>query len=127
MSTEKTTVIIESPFRGDQNQNEEYAKAALIDCLRRGEAPFASHLLYTQVLREDNIEERKLGIYAGLEFGRLCQKTVVYTDLGITSGMRLGILAARKHGRPIEYRSIPGFKQGKTRSSQEEHQLIFEG
>ena len=40
-------VIVESPYAGDVAANVEYARAAVADCLRRGEAPFASHLLYT--------------------------------------------------------------------------------
>jgi hypothetical protein len=41
-------VIIESPYSGDVETNVAYARAALRDCLSRGEAPLASHLLYTQ-------------------------------------------------------------------------------
>ena len=40
-------VIIESPYAGNVEENEEYARKCLRDCLMRGEAPFASHLLYT--------------------------------------------------------------------------------
>ena len=36
-------VIVESPFAGDTERNIRYARACLADCLRRGEAPFASH------------------------------------------------------------------------------------
>jgi hypothetical protein len=43
-------VIIESPYAGDPDGNLAYARAALADSLARGEAPFASHLLYPQVL-----------------------------------------------------------------------------
>lgn len=39
-------VIVESPYAGDVIRNVEYARAAMRDCLQRGEAPFASHLLY---------------------------------------------------------------------------------
>ena len=41
-------VILESPFAGDVKRNTAYARAALRDSLLRGEAPIASHLLYTQ-------------------------------------------------------------------------------
>ena len=48
-------VIIESPFAGDVDRNLRYARAAMRDCLLRGESPYASHLLYTQpgVLNDD--------------------------------------------------------------------------
>lgn len=105
----RTTVIIESPFQGDQILNIAYARECMLDSLQRGEAPFLSHLLYTQVLDESKKTERNLGIQAGLEFGRLCEKTAVYKDLGISAGMKLGIASAKKHGRPVEMRIIPGF------------------
>lgn len=104
-------VLIESPFAGDVEHNLTYLRACLHDCLLRGEAPFASHALYTQpgVLRDDVPEERSLGIDAGLVWGEAAAKTVVYTDLGMSGGMRYGIANAEKTGRPIEYRSLPGW------------------
>src|SRR5690606_21487830 len=38
-------VIVESPYAGDVETHVAYARAALRDCLSRGEAPIASHLL----------------------------------------------------------------------------------
>lgn len=101
-------VILESPFAGDVQANVTYAREAMHDCLLRGEAPMASHLLYTQdgVLDDNVPEERTLGIDAGLAWGRVANKTVVYTDRGISSGMKYGIQRAEAEGRPVEYRSI---------------------
>jgi hypothetical protein len=72
----------------------------------RGEAPIASHLLYTQrgVLDDDVPEERKRGIEAGLAWKLVADKTVVYGDRGLSVGMRYGIRAARHAGLPIEFR-----------------------
>jgi len=99
-------VIVESPFAGDTEENVNYARAALKDCLLRGEIPFASHLLYTQVLDDKLADERLLGISAGLEMGDRMDMTVVYDDMGISDGMAQGIWDARMKGRPVEYRSI---------------------
>lgn len=107
-------VIIESPFAGrgttatDRERNVEYGRRAMADCLRRGEAPFASHLLYTLpgVLDDDVPDERRLGIEAGLAWGERADATVVYEDLGVSDGMALGIERARRAGRPVEYRSL---------------------
>lgn len=103
-------VIVESPFSGDVERNSAYARRALSDCLRRGESPFASHLLFTQpgVLDDSIAEERVNGIAAGLAWAERADATVVYTDLGISSGMRQGIEHAERFNRPIEYRSIGG-------------------
>lgn len=101
-------VLVESPFAGDIQKNIEYARKCMADCLKRGEAPFASHLLYTQdgILDDDIPHERELGIEAGFAWGELAEKVVVYQDLGISAGMQLGIDRATARDIPVEYRSI---------------------
>lgn len=103
-------VIIESPYAGDVDENEAYARRAIADSLARGEAPFASHLLYTQqgVLDDLDPEQRLKGIEAGLAWGERADLTAVYTDRGTSLGMDMGITAAKAVGRPIEFRSIGG-------------------
>lgn len=103
-------VILESPFAGDVEANIEYARACVRDSLLRGEAPIASHLLYTQpgVLNDDVPEERAQGIDAGLAWRAVAQASVVYTDRGISKGMEYGIAAAQAAGVPIEYRTLNG-------------------
>jgi hypothetical protein len=105
--------IVESPFAGDVERNLRYLRAALRDCLLRGEAPFASHALYTQpgVLDDNEPGERALGIEAGFAFRRAATKTVVYGDLGVSRGMQLGIDHAKKIGHVIEMRSLPGWAE----------------
>lgn len=101
-------VVLETPYAGDTEANLAYARKCMADCFKRGEAPFASHLLYTQpgILDDSIPEERVLGIEAGLLWGSMAEKTVVYTDLGISGGMQYGINAAIRVDRPIEYRKI---------------------
>jgi len=104
-------VLIESPYAGDVARNERYARACLADSLARGEAPFASHLLYTQpgVLDDADPAERRQGIEAGLAWGARATLTAVYDDLGITEGMRQGIARAEAEGRPVEVRQLAGW------------------
>ncbi len=102
-------VVVESPYAGDVESNVAYARAAVVDCLRRGESPYASHLFFTQVLDDLKPDERTLGIEAGLRWGEAAEATVVYTDRGTSAGMRLGIARAEQVGRPVEYRSLPGW------------------
>lgn len=103
-------VIIESPYAGDLERNERYLNACLNDSLHRGESPFASHGLYTRpgVLRDSEPAERELGIQAGFAFRRVAARTVVYADLGISSGMQKGIDDANEHDCRIEYRKLEG-------------------
>ena len=102
-------VILESPYAGNVEANVAYARRCIRDSLSRGEAPIASHLLYTQpgILRDEITEERQWGIDAGLAWGMVAEATVVYTDLGISKGMAYGIVAANESGRVIEYRTLP--------------------
>lgn len=106
----KRRVIVESPYAGDIERNVRYARAAVRDCLMRGEAPLASHLLYTQpgILRDDDRRERDVGIEAGLSWVSVAEATVVYEDLGVSLGMKIGIARAEAAGRPVERRVLGG-------------------
>jgi hypothetical protein len=99
-------VIMESPYAGDVEKHTMYARECMKDCLKRGESPYASHLLLTQVLDDTIAQERELGINAGLCWGQKADKIVVYTDLGISKGMLQGINLARDEGRTIEFRKL---------------------
>lgn len=105
-------VVLESPYAGqtakDIENNCEYARCCLRDSLRRGEAPLASHLLYTQpgVLRDDVPHERTQGIAAGLAWADFADAMVVYTDFGISPGMEKAVAHAIAHDLPVEYRSL---------------------
>lgn len=103
-------VILESPYAGDIEKNTAYARLCLRDSLKRGEAPLASHLLYTQpgVLHEGLPAERKQGIEAGLEWLGAAEAMVVYQDLGLSPGMINAISKAEYLRIPVEYRSING-------------------
>lgn len=117
--------MLESPFAGDTTperrerviaRNRRYLQRCIRDCLDRGESPIASHQMLTDVCRDEVPELRELGIQAGFAWRRVADATVIYTDHGISSGMRLGIedavreretrvqIARGPHA--IEYRSI---------------------
>ena len=120
-------VILESPFAGksklpkwapgfvhrvarriDERRNVRYARRCLHDSIHRGEAPIASHLLYTQpgVLDDGKPSERQLGIDASLAWRQVTQAAVVYIDRGVSLGMEYGVTAAQNAGVPVEYRSL---------------------
>lgn len=103
-------VIVESPYAGDVERNVAYARAALADCLARGEAPIASHLLYTQpgVLDDLKPEERALGIQAGLAWAKVADAAVFYTDRGWSAGMLMAEKFHEQNGTAIEIRNIDG-------------------
>lgn len=103
-------VILESPYAGDVETNINYARRCVRDSLMRGEAPIASHLLYTQagILNDDDPAERQHGIDAGLAWRNVAHCSVVYYDLGISPGMIYGIRAAVNRGIWVEPRSLCG-------------------
>ena len=104
--------MIESPFGSASAdvviRNTRYLRRCMRDCLLRGEAPFASHGLYTQpgVLDDNNPDERMLGIRLGFAWRDCVHVTVVYEDYGISAGMQLGIDHALENGCPVERRTI---------------------
>jgi hypothetical protein len=109
-------VIVESPFgktpagataeAAELERNVIYARRCMADSLRRGEAPFLSHLLYPQVLNDKDPEQRIQGIKAGFTWGLAADMVAVYSDYLMTPGMEKGISRATLAGQPIEYRRI---------------------
>jgi len=104
-------IIIESPFRGAtaklRKRNLIYARRALLHSINEGEVPFASHLLYTQVLDDNTHESRELGIDLNLKM--LASKLfnlAVYHDYGVSPGMNLAVARAKRFDLTITYREI---------------------
>lgn len=111
-------INIESPFKPDAKkldpryseaehlrQNLVYARMCMLDALKRGEAPYLSHLLYTQAWNESP-EERAAGIKAGLEYARVADGVVFYGDLGMSEGMNKAREFARENLIPCSVRTL---------------------
>lgn len=113
-------VIIESPYAVDVERNTKYAQRCMLDSIRRGEAPFASHLLYTQVLNDADPGEREQGIQCGFAWGKKADLVAVYTDYGVTGGMTEGIQRALENEITIEFRSI-GRNENETSNCESRH------
>lgn len=106
-------VLIESPFSAPTKQqirrNISYARACVRDSVLRGEAPWCSHLFYTQdgILDDTLAAERQRGIALGLSWGQAAQASAVYIDLGVSAGMTYGVAEALREGRPVVCRALP--------------------
>lgn len=102
--------LIESPFNAPTEEgvirNVSYAMLAVRDSLNRGEAPYASHLFFTQMMDDNDPEERATGIDTGLHIGSFAEQSAVYIDLGMSRGMEYGIANAERAGRDIVYRRL---------------------
>ena len=101
-------VIIESPYKGKVKQNLAYAKKCMFDSLMRGESPFASHLLYTQVLDDAIKKQRLMGMDRAFNWYKHADLMAIYIDKGISNGMKKGIAVAEKFGIEMVYRSLDG-------------------
>jgi hypothetical protein len=103
-----TRVILESPYAGLVDRNISYARLCVRDSLSRGEAPIASHLLYTQdgILDDDMPTERKWGIDAGLAWKNVAEKHVFYIDYGMSTGMEYAEKYASDNNIKVEFRKI---------------------
>jgi len=119
-------VILESPYRVNQTikrggisgvsdvyeikiiqaKYKIYACKCVIDCLGRDESPFASHLIFTQMLDDNISEHRQLGMEAGFTWYSVADYCVVYNNYGISEGMQKGIIKAEQAGLRIHYRKI---------------------
>jgi hypothetical protein len=100
----------------EEGDRRAYLYAALKDCIHRGEAPFASHAIYTLpgVLDDTVPEERKLGMEAGFAWGAKAELCAVYTDFGVSGGMEAGMTRAKMAGISIEMRSLAAWAQRST-------------
>ena len=103
-------VMIETPLmaRGERTMemNLEYARRCMKDSLEKGEAPFAMHLLYTQVLDDTLVEERKQGMTCGLAWLLRADAVILYCDYGVSSGMKAAYKKALANNKNIELRFI---------------------
>mgnify|MGYP002790010126 CR=1 FL=1 len=93
-------VFIESPYSSETSEgileNVKYARLAMQDSLLRGEAPFLSHLLYTQHPDDDFVSDNDLdkqcvgrdkAIQAAESWREVSDLTVFYCDRGMSPGM----------------------------------------
>lgn len=110
-------VLIESPYGRNQDgsrcnaaeydRNTRYVRRAILDCLLRGEAPFASHALYPlSGMRDDDPADRRVGMVAGFAWGECAELIAVYSDHGITEGMAEGMRRWDELGIPVVNRLI---------------------
>ena len=98
--------ILESPYAGEVEANKLYALRCLRDMFERGEAGFASHLIYPPLFQRYSRKHREAGLAAGGAWTPVAESCIVYADLGITDGMKQGIRRAQLAGVPILTRRL---------------------
>ena len=94
-------VYVASRYAGDVEAN---VKAAIRYCrlaIDRGYMPVASHLLYPQILRDDDPVERELGILFGLALLRDCDEVWVFGE--VSPGVAREIEEAKRLQKRIRF------------------------
>lgn len=80
-------VYVCSPLSGDIEHNIEKAKEYSRYVIKEGKLPITPHIYFTQLLNDDDPEERKLGMKMGLELLDDCDMLWVF-GRKITDGMK---------------------------------------
>lgn len=98
-------VVVESPYHTMERGDLSYLRECLRWCVEHGYSPYASHGLLTQpgVLDDHNPTERAVGMQLGFAWRAVADATIVFTDYGISEGMRAGISHAKSMGCPLYY------------------------
>lgn len=98
-----------SPYRGDIKRNKEYARKLTRTALDNGFVPVTVHLYLTEVTDEQNPEERKRGMAAGMAILEKCKYILIGDKYGISEGMKGEMTLAALKGIIMLYE-----KDGKT-------------
>jgi hypothetical protein len=102
MRERRPCVFICSPYAGDIKKNTQNAMRYLKFAADRGAIPFAPHLLYPQVLDENDPSQRELGLFFGMVWLSKCDELWAFGD-HISPGMQAEINKAKRRGMLIRY------------------------
>lgn len=111
MAVARKPVVVISPFMVEDASKRDlfyrYAKRCAQDSMRRNEAPLVSHVFYYDMLGYSTVGlERDMGFNAQLSWIRKCDLVVVYSDYGMTQGMKAAVDYAKFKNKKIEFRVI---------------------
>lgn len=98
----KPLVYICSPFSGDIEVNTENAKRYCRFAVDSNAIPLAPHLHYPSFMREDDPDERKLGLFFGIVLLGKCDQLWVFGDT-VSAGMKAEMDKANRKNMIIRY------------------------
>lgn len=98
----KELIYIISPFAGDIEANVAFAIRCCRMAIQQGHTPIAVHLLYPQILNDQDPAERATGLELGLNILQHCAAAWV-CGTRISCGMEGEIRAAQQLKIPIRY------------------------
>lgn len=92
-------IYVASPYAGDIEKNTEFAKTVCRFVMNEGHAFFCPHLLYPNILDEQNPQQRQLGLDMGLAMIQNCDELWCFGD-HISLGMMAEIEEAQRLSIP---------------------------
>lgn len=95
-------LYIISPYAGDIEKNKAFAVNCCSFAIQQGNTPIAVHLLYPQILNDQDPAERATGLRLGLTALEHCALAWVCGPT-ISSGMAGEIELAEQLGIPVQY------------------------
>ncbi len=99
---ERTKVYIVSRYAGDVENNVRNAIRYCRFAIDKKKMPIAAHLLYPQIVDDNNPDEREIGTMYGLSLLALCDEVWCFGE-NLSSGMEQEIKEAKRLGKPIKY------------------------
>lgn len=93
-------VYIASPLSGNVEENLQFARQACLNAMAQGVTPFAPHLIYPQMLDDNNPAQRELGMKMGNQMLALCDELWLCGDR-ISPGMAAEEQLAKELDIPV--------------------------
>jgi len=93
-------VYICSPYKGNKKANIAAARQYCIDAIADGYIPIAPHVMFYDILNDDDPGQRAVGMKMGLELLHFCRELRVYGGR-ISEGMRGEITLAKALKIPV--------------------------
>ena len=99
---ERPKVYIVSRYAGDVENNVKSAIGYCRFAIAKKKMPIAAHLLYPQIMDDNNPSEREEGLMYGLALLALCDEVWCF-GIEQTDGMKQEIKEAKRLNKPIKY------------------------
>lgn len=99
---ERPKVYIVSRYAGDVENNVASAIRYCRFAINKKKMPIAAHLLYPQIVDNNNPDEREIGTMYGLALLALCDEVWCFGET-LSPGMEQEIKEAKRLGKPIKY------------------------
>ena len=94
-------IYVASKYAGDVERNTAFAVNCCRCVIDKGYMPIASHLLYPQMLDDNNPDEREMGLMFGLALLAVCDEVWVFGE--VSAGVAREVAEAKRLKKCIRY------------------------